>query len=375
MHTHRIGVVTLHGLTNYGNRLQAYAVHSILLSRGYQPWMFVFGPSFAVNHHPSVSGWIRTNLRRSRPAMQRLIRFRRFEKLMRHEAIHSRRHLLDTRDRFDCFVVGSDQVWNPHFTELAGPQFLDWAYGHQRICLAPSFGVDRLPANVARAYAEGLRGFERISVREYAGARIVRQLTGRDASVLIDPTLVLETSEWKALASDAARPATRYTLTYFLGEKSERRVSYVEAVSRTRGLAVVNLLDRRDPRTFAAGPAEFLDLVANAECVFTDSFHGSAFSLIFDVPVVIFAREGETDRMGSRIETFVRTFGLDRHLYAEGQGLDVFDPDYAHANVVLKRKRGEFLRYLDEELARSKSQASLIQEPIEQLSPTPEHNK
>lgn len=369
-----VGVVTLHGLTNYGNRLQAYAVHSILRSRGYQPRMFIFSPSFTANYHPSVSGWIRTNLRRSRPAMQRLIRFRRFEKLMRHEVIHSRRHLLDTRDRFDCFVVGSDQVWNPHFVELAGPEFLDWAYPHQRICLAPSFGVDRLPSDSAPAYSEGLHGFARISVREDAGACMVRELTGREASVLIDPTLVLETSEWRAVASDAARPATRYTLTYFLGEKSDTRASYVGAVSRSRGLAVVNLLDRRDPRTFAAGPAEFIDLVANAECVFTDSFHGSAFSLIFGVPLVIFAREGETDSMGSRIETFVRTFGLERHLYVEGQGLDVFDSDYAHASLALKRKREEFLTYLDEELARSRFQAPLIHELVAPPRPTPKHS-
>ena len=273
---------------------------------------------------------------------------------MAHHSIHTSRQMDRARAEFDSLVVGSDQVWNPHFRELEGFRFLEWAERHQRICVSPSFGVDRLPSEVVSEYAAGLEGFDRLSVREEAGAGLIEELVGLEAAVLIDPTLVLPAEEWKSVASSLARPERPYVLTYFLGDTPSWRVSYIEAEATAHDCHVVNLLDKTDARVFAAGPAEFLDLIMNARCVFTDSFHGAALSLVFEVPVVIFDRLGGTS-MNSRIQTFVRTFDLEERLYRDDRQIEAFECDYSQASQLLTIKRDEFMRYLRDELLRSRT--------------------
>lgn len=348
--TRRAGIITIHDMDNYGNRLQNFAVDRLLASRGYEARTFILRERYFLGN---VRGALRSAVSWFRSARYR--RFSRFEATIRHRLSWSQSHFRRSRDAFDVFIVGSDQIWNPHFIRLRGPQFLDWTYPNQRIALAPSFGVNEIPAADVPDYTRWLAGFERISVREEAGAAIVRQLTGRDATVLPDPTLVLEVAEWRAHARDTLCPAEPYALTYFLGAVSPARRSRIEAFCAERSLKLVSLADPADARLYAAGPAEFLALIDRAACTFTDSYHGSIFSLLFDTPMVIFEREDALANMSSRLDTLLGTFGLENRRYAEESGIPEPSVDYADAKLILEAKRREFTDYLDSELARAAS--------------------
>lgn len=353
----RIGIVTPWGLHNYGNRLQNYAVHRLLEDRGYRPYTFVLSSNFVMGNLGAIKRFTRAQLLRRDSSAQRIRRFLTFEGAMRHRRFWSERELHRTRDTFACFVAGSDQIWNPHHVNLAGSQFLDWAYEYQRIALAPSFGVSEIPYEWKSKYAKWLSGFAELSVREDAGAAIIKELTGQDAQVLIDPTLMLEPSRWRDRASDSLRPARPYALTYFLGSLTPERTAYIQQTAHAHHLDLISLREKPDQGKRQSGPSEFLDLVDHAGCVFTDSFHGSAFAMLFDVPVVIFEREDEHANMSSRLDTFLRTFGLQGRLYSEASPPVITNVDYSGSLKVLTQKRAEFHSYLDTQLARVAAEA------------------
>jgi len=346
-----VGVVTIYDLSNFGNRLQNWAVHKVLRDRGYSPVNMVYPRKTLRSHISNVVHlhWLRQRLYFNTPREQR---FAAFSRLMQTKTIHTPLGLRTAAHGCACVVVGSDQIWNPYFYRPHPFEFLEWTDGSRRIALAPSFGVSEIPPEYRSTYAQLLTGFPRLSTREDAGAAIIQELTGKQAEVLIDPTLSISAEEWRAIADNSLRPKTPYVLTYFLGAISPERRTYIQDAAQRRGAAIVDLLDPSDPHTYAAGPAEFLDLIDNAECVFTDSFHGSAFSLLFSTPFVIFDRESNMASMSSRIETFVETFGLQMRKYTPHTDMDPFVVDYADAHLILKQKREQYFAYLDEELAR-----------------------
>ena len=115
-------------------------------------------------------------------------------------------------------MTGSDQVWNPTYPYSPEPYFLTFArFGIKRIAYAPSFGVSQLDAGVHDQYRAWLNGIYRLSVRERHGAAIIKELTGRQAEVVLDPTLLLTESDWRMMAKN---PKTRepYIFCYQLGE-------------------------------------------------------------------------------------------------------------------------------------------------------------
>jgi len=347
-----VGVVTIYDLRNFGNRLQNWAVHKGLRDRGLMPVNLVYPQKTVRSHVGNVIrfSWLRQKRHLHTPRGRR---FCTFSRQMPTKVIHSPLGLKAAGRECACVVVGSDQIWNPHFFKPHPFEFLGWTEIQRRIALSPSFGVSEIPVEYRPTYARLLNGFPRLSTREDAGAAIISELTGRNAEVLIDPTLSISAEEWRAVADNSLRPESPYVLTYFLGALSAERRAYIEDVAQERGVDIVHLLDPSVPRIYEAGPAEFLDFIDNAECVFTDSFHGSAFSLIFSTPLVIFDRESNLASMSSRVETFLQTFGLQACEYRPQMDVDPFEVDYAHAHEVLGQKRQQYFAYLDEELARA----------------------
>lgn len=217
----KICVVTLVGLFNYGNRLQNYAVTRALEARGHE--VATVGSSW----RPPVEAakrFLRGVIGRSvDPAASmseaRLDRFREFNSLIDVERLPRLGRELD--ERFDKFVVGSDQVWNPNYLYDERGYFLSFASPEKRVALSASFGVDRIPEDRARGFREGLRGIPSISVREEEGAVIVRELAGRVAPVLIDPTMAVDASEWRPLERADCTPGGEYVFSYVLGKSEE----------------------------------------------------------------------------------------------------------------------------------------------------------
>lgn len=256
---------------------------------------------------------------------------------------------------YDYYLIGSDQVWN--FTLFPGRPWKENAYllafapGEKRICFSPSFGVKELLDEWKPLFREQLSKFRKIAVREDAGAAIVKELTGKDAEVLIDPTCMLDAEKWMEIAKmpmgfDPKRP---YILAYFLRARTDRINQDLQNYANTYNLRICSLLDLRDRKLYPCGPSEFLWLFANAKLILTDSFHGSVFSFLFQKPFVVYPRSDAVDRL-SRFETLLGKFDLSRKFVDSGLPNDLFECDYQKGYEQLKLEREKVRRFLLESL-------------------------
>ena len=252
--------------------------------------------------------------------------------------------------QYKYFFLGSDQVWNATCYNEQNKQafMLTFAESEQKICLAPSFGVEALPREWEPWFKEQLATFPDLSVREEAGAKIIKDLTGREATVLIDPTMMLDRDEWNVIAKKPNRVDTSipFILTYLLGKKSKRVTQDIEKIAQKYNFAVYNLLDISQLDMYASGPREFVYLFSKASLIMTDSFHGCVFSFLYDRPFLVYRREDNKADMFSRIEMLLKKFAISRKYIDSGLENELFEADYSEGKKLLEMERKKFKKYL-----------------------------
>ena len=189
---------------------------------------------------------------------------------------------------------------------------------------------------------------ECLSVREESGADIIKEITGRNAIVLVDPTMMLSKDKWLSVSTaDINKPKKEYLLTYFLGKTSRNVIDFIEQIATDNKLSVVRLGDRKDKARFIAGPSEFIDYINSATVIFTDSFHGVIFSILLEKPFVVFERVGDFLSMNSRIETLLSKFNLKLRKWENiKDDQNFFHLDYSQVAPILKSEREKALNYL-----------------------------
>lgn len=315
----KLAIVTLYGENNYGNRLQNYAVQKTLEKIGYEVETIVVQEQS--NQKKYIKYYIANILEKTFPYIVKkinadIIRFKRFKKFTKKH-IHTRYVLNDgifqdsLNDEYDYFVVGSDQVWNltnGDYQKRQYNMFLRFVSKDKRVCFSPSITISKIPEEMIGDYREGFNGFNELSVREETGARIIKEISGREAQVLIDPTLMFDGEEWIKVSKKSKAPKKPYVLEYFLGERDNEKLS---EIAKDNNLYRVTLLDRNNPDIYISGPSEFIDLVSRADMVCTDSFHACVFSILFGKPFIICKRkDGYTD-MYSRIDSLLKLFNVE----------------------------------------------------------------
>lgn len=362
----KIGIVTIIDYNNYGNRLQNYASQQVLKKLGYET--VTLKNEVAVSKQDkSLFEKIRDKKVTKLPSAvikkiqyEMNIDFHRLRKEcfigFTNENIAISDYVLsDNRipeglsDRFDYFITGSDQVWNPRYRLGSSVDFLTFADKEKRVALSPSFGISEIPAKFQPSYKEWLSDFKSLSVREESGAKIIKELTGRDAEVLVDPTLLLDKKEWLEIARESSvKPKGKYLLTYFLGNIRKEDRAWIDKVTKQKKLEIVNLADPKDKDCFITGPSEFIDYIASASLVCTDSFHGSIFSILMETPFVVFERtENSKIQIGSRMVTLLKTMRLeDRHFNAVSKQEDVFQMEFAHTGDIISKEKKRVEDYL-----------------------------
>lgn len=239
-------------------------------------------------------------------------RFKKFThkyiKIRKRKYMSVKRALKKLGKRYDLFLTGSDQVWNPVF---AGDSrfFLAFAPPEKRIAFSASIGVDCLPEDKREKYRRWLQEMRFISVREKSAADLVEQLTGRRPEIWLDPTLLVDCAVWQQLVR---RPKIeipkQYILSFFLGEEPKEMLMGYERELR---MPVIRLEDKSYPQYYTIDPAEFLYLIKQAKLVLTDSFHATVFSIKFHVPFFVFQRQQAGGKnMFTRIEYLLERFRL-----------------------------------------------------------------
>lgn len=350
MNKGKIGIVTMYGYTNYGNRLQNYAIQQLLTQRGYQVETIVCIKSRKKEYLKKVRdiafGFLGT------PFSLRKKRFRNFcMDMVPTRFIYSTDGLIPARlaSEYDFFVTGSDQVWNPELRLKEKDNFfLRFARREQRICISPSIAAQQIPNAYRNEFLTGLQGFPFLCCREASGAEIITILTQRTCEHLIDPTLTISGDEWRKL-SKPVQISRKYVLLFFLGSVSSEIHEMVNKVAKQQNIEIVELSSKKC-KYYAASPQNFLWLIDNATLVITDSFHAAAFSINFNTPFYVFARrqqEGVENRMSSRIESLTKMFGLENRFLQSAEIFPRLNCDFSKANLYLEEERIKFSKYLD----------------------------
>lgn len=319
-----IGIVTQPLSRNYGGILQNYALQCILKSLGHTPYTFDLGLF-------TWKDWIIFNLK---SCVKKLIGRRAYyiaSPKSYHNSEMPLRRFVDThisliapRTRrpsasaihkygLECIIVGSDQVWRPKYNINIADMYLSFAtlQDIKRVAYAASFGTDvweyrSKDCGRCRRYAQK---FDAISVREDSAISLCRTHLGVDASLVLDPTLLLSSDDYSKLITHQTNDKKPYLFAYLL-DISNDKIEYVQRVANILGIEP-RIVKADNDITEDDSIEMWLSNIRNARYVITDSFHGCAFSIIFNREFITF---GNKARGNSRIYSLLKQLNLENRI-------------------------------------------------------------
>ena len=224
---------------------------------------------------------------------------------------------------YDVYITGSDQLWSPRHCNGDPAFMLYFAPDNAlKISYAASIGSNAIPEELKNAYIGLLSRYKHISVRENTGADVIRSLINKKATVVLDPTLLLNKDEWNKVATPKRLVMKKYILCYFLNY-TFNAFPYVDELAmdmqKQTGYEIVRVARPPHKLSFinttyqiGASPEEFLALVRDAEIVLTTSFHGTAFAVNYGKPV--FTVVQDRNASDSRQVSLMHNLGLDKQV-------------------------------------------------------------
>jgi hypothetical protein len=364
----KIGILTFHGAHNYGSVLQSYASVITLRKFGYDPEIINLRNQAQLDSyrifHPG-EGIVRR-------AFKLLIypqlksRFNKFEHFITHTLPISAKEYRRGEELnpdslgYDIYYTGSDQVWNPACQDFESAYYLDFV-NHRRptVAYAPSMGKAVFDADDEQHIQGLIKYVDHLSCREQSGADLIARLSGRPVAQVCDPVLLPSREDWSAFAK-APRRKRPYILAYFLNNNHGDR-SQIDVLRRLTGYDVVILNEYiRDlfksgiKMKLDASPQEFLGLIRDAAIVYTNSFHATAFSVIFhkDFYTAVAADANVHNNNDSRKLDFLASLGLESRIVRNGTPIESLNPvNYSETDKKLALLRTKSLNYLKDALS------------------------
>lgn len=357
----RIGTITFHASHNFGSALQAYALQYLLNAMGHETSIIDYRSADQRQYELFSPLHPKRNIR----VLKNLTGFKRrrdsFESFaQQHLQLTEHRYevgdedkLVELQEQFDCFVCGSDQIWNLDCTSgVVKPFFLSFAGDKRRVAYAPSLAHTAFKKeNFDEAeVATLLSDFDCISVREEETVPLFQPLTNKPIEIVLDPTLLLDGPDYKQLIAEPPL-SDDFIFVYLLRGCPELVNSAIE-MSRSTGKRVAYVSDRSLPipggvNLFGIGPSEFLGCIANADAVLANSFHAAVFSVLFRKPFRAFA----TDKSASRIRELLTNLGIRERCEDGINASPIDEVDWTEVNDRLNTLRSHSHNYLKEALS------------------------
>lgn len=366
----KIGILTQPLRTNYGGLLQAYALQTVLQRLGHD--VIILNRCYPRMQDSFLSKIINLkNIILGRKAIcydKKKIAFveENISKFIYNHyklsvAFYTTDCILEyvKSNTFDAIIVGSDQVWRPRYSPNIYNYFLDFVEGNdvKRYSYAASYGVDNweFTQQETEICSKLAKQFNGITVREASAVGLCKEHLGVEAQHVLDPTLLLSQHDYKALLKDNIHASNGSLFIYIL-DAGEGKESIISKVSEIFGFkpficmpklkftyqnAKKNLKDCQFPAV-----EQWIQSFIDAEMVITDSFHGTAFSIIFNKPFWVLAnpRRGNT-----RMESLLETFGLkDRMISEENIGKKDLRAsiDWERVNTIKENLKEESMDFL-----------------------------
>ena len=348
--------LTFHQSENYGALLQAYALQTTIQKLGYKTCILNY-------HSDGISYWSRKiHLMKDGISLSN-IKSVIWQQLQRKKTYHFNqfRNKLTLSEPFDsnnmnqanelsnCFIVGSDQVWNCDCTFGDYHYFLDFVKDDLlKISYGASFGYSEIPKKHEKICKILLSDFSQISVREKQGAELIYHLLKKDAKVVLDPVLLLNTDQWKTLLKKVNK---KYVFVY-QAEKSAELIKAAQKIAKIKKCPVFivsNVLrgtfGKNRKNLSNIGPDLFLSYLYSAEAVVTNSFHGTILSILFNKE--FYVEPLKRNNTNSRIFHILEEFQLKERILPLNQKVLDSRIDYAKINEQLNQYREDSIAFLD----------------------------
>lgn len=372
----RIGVLALQLRYNFGGILQAYALQKTLKKLGYDavhidqyryvsigPWYkrypiylkrtirkFLFGENLIVRADVAINNATNTISTHTEQFINKHI-----------NRIFTKDFSNITKENFDAFIVGSDQVWRPqYFFSKIENAYLDFAkeWDVKRIAYAASFGTDEWEYNEEQTTncAALLKKFNAVSVRESYATVLCKEKLRAKALHVLDPTMLLEKEDYIKLFKERNTTQSEGNLFCYILDESIEKDTIISRISKEKGLTPFYVNSKYNN---AEAPLEeriqqpvekWLRAFYDAEFVITDSFHACVFSILFNKPFIVY---GNKERGMARFESLLTLFELEDRLVSspcEVNKVLQATIDWDRVNSIRKQKKEESLSFLRKNL-------------------------
>lgn len=363
----KIGILTFHASHNYGSMLQAYALQTILKKMGHESWIlnlrtpaqkFLIMPQLEWKH-PKSSILRLLKMPKTSILLQR--KYNRFESFLKNnlqctKEYSTREDMCESlRDKhLDAFIVGSDQIWNTNCSDFNTAYLLDFNLPGRKIAYAPSLGLhpETLKEKDKNLLAQFIPKFNFLSTREERGAKVIKEITGLTAKVVLDPTLLLEKKDYSSLYKKTPIIKENYIFYYspidqpeifqkalLLSHATGLKIVTTQYQSYYKGENIIHIND--------CGPCEFLNILNFSHYTIGKSFHLLAFSLIFEKEFFIIT--GATD---SRVINILKPLELINRAISINQESIIIPPsiNYIQVKKRLINLKNDSIEYLKNSL-------------------------
>lgn len=360
----KIGIMTWYTYDNFGSVLQAYALEQTLSKLGYDAELINYLPkkSYVLSNRYLQRIYKKLNYKRCKMEIKAYDSHFLYEKF-RKEYLKigmpswTSNELYQLNNIYDAFVCGSDQIWAPTvFDENYFLRFVNC--DEKKIAYAPSIGLPNISnKKISMKMRILISKIPFLSIREIQGQSLIYELCGKKPKVVLDPTLLLKKEEWDRVIKRKIEGS--YMVGYFLGNNK----SYIDIsrkLAQKYGMKFIIIPTKKEDFIYEEkldeplGPVEFVELIRNAKCVFTDSFHGTIFSLNFEVPFVTFKRFKDNSlSQNSRIYNILAMTEMEERIYNDNYSefeKNLFNIKFDKSHIILKKKREESLAFLEDAL-------------------------
>lgn len=326
----KIKTLTTYNVYNYGASLQAFALMRYLQKEGHSVEIINYQPEYLTRWYNYK--WVNPESPMSKYSFTRFI-YRILKFLQRQTTLkskkkfdyfnhkilnetkqiyHSYNELKDNPPKADLYIVGSDQIWNTYYETGKDPAFyLDFVNEGIKASYAASFSYIDINNQEKDRIKSSLNTFEHVSVREFHGLKILQDMNIKGTWVL-DPVFLLAVDDWKRIMTKFEKKE-KYLLIYDF-ERDKSIKEFAQLYAKANGLKIY-AINSAYPTIYAhrnfpnTGPKEFITLIYNCDAFVSNSFHGTAFSIIFNKPVFIFNRQKH--KVNSRMESLAKLFEIE----------------------------------------------------------------
>lgn len=365
----KILTITCHDCYNFGASLQAFALQKYLESQGHNAGIIDYKPDY-LSRHFKLS--IIANPIYDRPVFRQMYLLAKLPG--RILALRQKKMFDDFTSKYlkltkrynsyedlkadapdaDIYIAGSDQIWNTLFNNGRDPAFyLDFGKAStKRISYAASFATKEIAKGCEEFVRQELKNLDAVSIREKISLPLLRSFGRVDGVSVCDPVFLLSREQWKHIASDDNETmVNRDYLLVYLTDRSKVLLDIASAIHKCTGLEVFTIGVAQEAMAYHhirnIGPLDFINLVSNASFVISNSFHATAFSMIFEKNFcVVNRKEGINERMKSILEEF----GLSNRIVSEFDSKLLQEIDYSKITPQIVKKANESKAWLNNEI-------------------------